>query len=249
MIRKEQATKAFKKVHETKEPLEQDPELKEIMKQHIYGDVYQHGNMNMSLRELILIVVNTTNHTLPSLKDHVVAGLGCELPPVVIKEAVYQCAPYIGIGKVEEALLVINEVFVEHHIDLPLLVQGTVNENNRFAKGFVKQGAAFGEQNIQHNHDTAPEDLQHIQQYLTAHCFGDFYTREGIDLPLRELITFIILSTLGGCENQLRSHIGANITVGNTRELLIETITQCQPYIGFPRTLNSIALINEVVPI
>lgn len=62
----------------------------------------------------------------------------------------------------------------------------------------------------------------------------------------RELITFIMLSTLGGCENQLRSHVGANIRVGNSRELLIEAITQCIAYIGFPRTLNAINIINEV---
>lgn len=55
-----------------------------------------------------------------------------------------------------------------------------------------------------------------------------------------------MLASLGGCENQLRAHTKANIRVGNTREILIETITQCQPYIGFPRTLNAITIINEI---
>jgi 4-carboxymuconolactone decarboxylase len=34
--------------------------------------------------------------------------------------------------------------------------------------------------------------------------------------------------------------------VGNSREMLIETITQCLPIIGFPRTLNAIACIDAV---
>ena len=55
-----------------------------------------------------------------------------------------------------------------------------------------------------------------------------------------------MIATLGGCENQLRAHTKGNYQVGNSRELLIETITQCQPYIGFPRTLNAIAIINEM---
>ena len=38
----------------------------------------------------------------------------------------------------------------------------------------------------------------------------------------------------------------ANIQVGNSRDMLIDVITQCQPYIGFPRTLNAINIINEV---
>ena len=64
--------------------------------------------------------------------------------------------------------------------------------------------------------------------YLSEYCFGDFYTRNGLDLPTRELITMVMLATLGGCENQLRAHVGANLTVGNNRDTLIETITQCQ---------------------
>ena len=95
-------------------------------------------------------------------------------------------------------------------------------------------------------HDHAPKELKHIQNYLSEYCFGDFYTRNGLDLPTRELITMVMLATLGGCENQLRAHVGANLTVGNNRDTLIETITQCQPYIGFPRTLNAIAIINEI---
>ena len=55
-----------------------------------------------------------------------------------------------------------------------------------------------------------------------------------------------MLATLGGCENQLRAHTQANITVGNSIDLLIETLTHCLPYIGFPRTLNAIAIVNEV---
>jgi 4-carboxymuconolactone decarboxylase len=78
-------------------------------------------------------------------------------------------------------------------------------------------------------------------------CFGDFYTRSGLDLKTRELLTFCIISALGGCENQLRAHVQGNLNVGNDKELLLNTITQCMPYIGFPRTLNAINCINEVV--
>ena len=70
--------------------------------------------------------------------------------------------------------------------------------------------------------------------------------RQGLDLKIREMLTFVMLATLGGCENQLRAHTMANIQVGNSRDMLIDVITQCQPYIGFPRTLNAINIINEV---
>lgn len=224
-----------------------DLEFEDIMIRYIYGDVYQHGNLELSLRELILIVVNTTNMCLKALEEHVYSALKAGVKPVEIKEAVYQCTPYIGLGKVEEALDVVHKVFKENQISLPLESQSTVDENTRFQAGFDVQSEAFGRENIQANHDHAPQELKHIQDYLSAYCFGDFYTRKGLNLKTRELLTFVILATLGGCENQLRAHTAANITVGNTRNLLIDVITQCQPYIGFPRTLNAINIINEII--
>lgn len=223
-----------------------DLSFEDMMIHYIHGDVYQHGSLDLGLRELILIVVNTTNMTLKALKEHVYAALKADVTPIKIKEAVYQCTPYIGIGKVMEALDAVNTVFKENHIDLPLDDQSTVQEKTRFQAGFDVQCAAFGHDNIQANHDNAPTDLKHIQNYLSEYCFGDFYTRQGLDLKTREILTFVMLATLGGCENQLRGHTVANLTVGNNRKTLIEVITQCQPYIGFPRTLNAINIINEI---
>lgn len=38
------------------------------------------------------------------------------------------------------------------------------------------------------------------------------------------------------------------LSVGNTRQTLIDALTQCLPYIGFPRTLNALSCLNEIVP-
>lgn len=243
MNRIEKANQLFEQLHDD-DILNDDLEFQKLMKNYIYGDIYQHGSLDIQLRELILIVVNTTNHTLKALKEHVIAGLKVKISPVAIKEAVYQCTPYIGLGKVEEALDIINDIFKEKKMKTKDM--STVNEETRFEKGFEIQCLAFGKENIQAGHDHAPQELKHIQNYLSAYCFGDFYTRKGLDLKTRELLTFVMLATFGSCENQLRAHTSANIKVGNTREVLIETVTQCQPYIGFPRTLNAINIINEI---
>ena len=246
MNRVEKANQLYKQLHDEEIRLPDDHEYQAIIDRYVYGDVYQYGTLDLPTREMILLVVNTTNHTLKSLKEHVYAAIQSGLSPVSIKEAIYQCTSYIGIGKVEEALDVVNAVFKAQNITLPLESCQTVDETTRFEKGFEVQSAAFGKEHIQAGHDNAPQELKHIQNYLSEYCFGDFYTRKGLSLKERELITFVMLATLGCCENQLRAHTGANLKVGNTRETLLETITQCQPYIGFPRTLNAIAIINEV---
>lgn len=97
----------------------------------------------------------------------------------------------------------------------------------------------------------APEEIKETL-YQCAPYIGvekvkcAFYTRGTLDLKMRELVTFCAICCLGGCEPQAKAHAGANLSVGNTREMLIEAITQCLPFIGFPRTLNAISCINEV---
>jgi len=53
---------------------------------------------------------------------------------------------------------------------------------------------------------------------------------------------------LGGCESQVKSHVQGNVNVGNTKENLIDALTCCLPYIGFPRTLNALGCVNAVIP-
>lgn len=47
---------------------------------------------------------------------------------------------------------------------------------------------------------------------------------------------------------QVKAHVGGNAAVGNRKETLLAALTVCLPYIGFPRTLNALACINEVLP-
>jgi len=224
-----------------------DPDFQDILSHFIFGEVFYQGNLDDKQRELITLVVLATNQTLPQLKAHVSAALNVGLTPVEIKEAVYQCAPYIGFPKTLNAINEINEVFKTKNIALPIESQKTVDEDNRFEKGLAVQTEIFGDV-IKRMQESAPANQKHIQEYLSAFCFGDFYTRGGLDLKTRELLTLCIVSALGGAEGQVKAHVQGNKNVGNDKETLIATITHCLPYMGFPRTLNALACVNEMIP-
>jgi len=61
------------------------------------------------------------------------------------------------------------------------------------------------------------------------------------------MITFCFLAAQGGCEPQLVSHIEANIRLGNDRAFLIKVISRGIPFLGYPRSLNALRCINEVI--
>lgn len=224
-----------------------DPDFQDILNHFIFGEVFFQGNLEDTIRELITLVVLTTNQTLPQLKVHVSAALNVGLTPVEIKEAVYQCAPYIGFTKTLNAVNEVNEVFKASNITLPIESQNTVDEDNRFDKGLAVQVEIFGNV-IAKIRENAPTNQKHMQDYLSAFCFGDFYTRDGLDLKTRELLTLCIIITLGGAGIQVNAHVQGNKNVGNDKETLITAITHCLPYIGFPRTLNALACVNEIIP-
>ena len=223
----------------------EDEDLQNIFNNFVYGEVYNHGNLEPKLRELITLVSLTASDGNNMIAEHVEMALNVGASAIEIKEALYQCAPYVGFPRVFTVLEEANKVFKDKNIKLPLKSQATVNKETRFEKGLTAQTSIFGDR-ILDMHKNAPENLKHIQNYLSAMCFGDFYTREGLDLKTRELLTFIMLISLGGAEPQATSHAKANISMGNDKDILIEAVTQCIPYIGYPRTLNAITIINGI---
>ena len=110
------------------------------------------------------------------------------------------------------------------------------------------QAEIIGADRVERLYATAKPDQMHIQRLLSANCFGDHYTRTGLDIPTRELLTLAMLVALGGCEPQVAGHVAANLNVGNDRPLLVAVVTQLLPFIGYPRTLNALRVIDEHTP-
>lgn len=157
-----------------------DPDFQEILNRFIFGDVFYQGNLDDKQRELITLVVLTTNQTLPQLKAHVGAALNVGLTPVEIKEAVYQCTPYIGFPKTLNAINEVNEVFKAKNIALPIESQKTVDEVNRFEKGFATQVEIFGDV-IAKMREAAPANQKHMQDIFPLFALETF-------IPARDLI-------------------------------------------------------------
>ena len=224
-----------------------DPEFAAVKTRLIYGEVYLNDTLSPRMRELVILAVAATNQTLEEVKRHTAAALRSGVKPEEVREALGHCAPYIGLGKAEAALTAAYETMEAQGVKLPLQSGGTVTEDNRLEKGIAAQKAIFGDA-IDAMRSSAPDDEKALQDYLSAYCFGDIYTRQGLTTAERELLTFVILAAQGGCEPQLKSHVGGNNAVGNGRAVLLSALTVAMPYIGFPRTLNALGCIRAVLP-
>ena len=127
---------------------------------------------------------------------------------------------------------------------MPLEPQSTTTTETRREAGTQAQCEIFGEQ-MRDFWKSGSEESRHINLWLADNCFGDYYTRKGLDYRQREMITFCYLSAQGGCEPQLTAHALANMKVGNDKNFLIKIISQCLPFIGYPRSLNALKCVND----
>jgi len=216
-----------------------DPEMMAILQKYIFGEVFTVGNLDMKTREMLTVTSLAVQQTLPQLKAHINAALNVGVTPLEVRESLYQCAPFIGFPKTLNAIGVMNEVFKERGIKTPLEMAGTTDEKSRYEKGAAIQKPLYGDE-ISKALEGLPENMgDDVSRFLTEFCFGDIYTRKGLDVKTRELLIISILVTTGDTET-LQSHIKGALKAGNSKETITAAIIQCLPYVGFPNTIAAL---------
>ena len=198
-----------------------DPEFMRILQRFIFGEVCYEGSLDNRMRT--------------------------GLTPQEIREAVYQCAPFIGFPKTLNAIAAMDEVFKERGIALPLGSGETITEADRYERGLALQAPIYGTE-ISERYGWLPAGFaESVPRYLTELCFSDFMTRKFLDGKTRELLTVVMLAAMGGAEVQVRSHAEGALKAGNTKEEVVCALVHAMPYMGIPRLFNALNCSKDVL--
>lgn len=218
-----------------------DPEFVERVEHFTFDEVVTDPEQQLDeeTRWLAILSALIGAQSAEAFRKLLPQALDAGLSPVAVKETVYQAVDYLGLGRMLPFLDITNTVFSARSIALPLEGQATTTLEDRLEKGAQAQAAIFGEQMLE------AWKAGTVNRWLAANCFGDYYTRGGLDLKARELITFCFLAAQGGCEPQLTSHSQGNMNLGNDKDFLLRVVLQILPYIGYPRSLNAITCVNK----
>ncbi len=218
-----------------------DPEFMERFSQFAFHAVITEKECRLEETPRYLAVLATLIgcQGLEAYREILPKALEHGITPVMVKETVYQAVDYVGFGRMLPFLELTNEILLQKGVELPLNNQSTTTWENRLEKGVQIQAEIFGPQMLE------AWKTGSINRWLAENCFGDYYTRTGLSLPQREMITFCFLMAQGGCEPQLTTHAKGNMNLGNSKDFLISVVCQCLPYIGYPRSLNAVSCINQ----
>ena len=225
-----------------------DPELVDYFDNFAFDEVLAQSGLDARTRLMVQLASMIAAQAVREYRVMLGAALTVGVSPVEVKEIVYQAVPYVGMAKVFDFLHATNDVLTERGVELPLPGQSTTTPQDRLAAGRAVQEQVVGVDAVATMYANAPDDELHIQHWLSANCFGDHLTRTGLDLRTRELLTFAFLVALGGCEPQVKGHVAANLRVGNDRARLIDVLSQLVPFIGYPRMLNGLRVVDQVTP-
>ena len=225
---------------------DRDPEFGEILRRLIFGDVFATGVLDDRTRELVTVTCLGALQALPQLRAHLGAALKVGVTPVEAREAMYQLAPSIGFPRTLNAIGVLDEVLAAAGVELPLPTQGTVDDDDRHAKGLEIQEGLYGTEIADATAGLPAPFDEAVPGFLTDFMFGDFWTRDGLDVATRELLGLVTLSALG-LAPQLKPHVRGAIAAGNSPETILAVLVQAFPYIGYPAALNAIRVVGDVL--
>lgn len=223
---------------------ETDPEFIERFNNFAFDEVVSEVRLDGRTAMMSTLAMLLGCQGIDAFRSMVLAALNIGVTPAEVKEIVYQAVAYLGMGRVYPFLHAVNDILTERGIRLPLNPQATTTAEDRLQAGEQAQVDIFGER-MRGFAQSGPEESRHINRWLSDNCFGDYYTRKGLDYRQREMITFCFLAAQGGCEPQLISHAAANMRLGSDKDFLIRIISQNVPFIGYPRSLNALRCVNE----
>jgi len=227
------------------------PDLATLAVSFVYGEIYTRPHLGLPERQLITVaILAALGNAKPQLKFHVAGALnvGCARHEVV--ESMLHLAVYAGFPAALNGVFAVQEVFRDCGMPdsdagapQPAFVPGA---GGRFDAGWSalrKVDGHAGEEIIAALADIAPD----LGRFIIEFGFGDIYTRPGLGLLQRELITVAALAAMGTAAPQLRVHMHGLLNVGGNRDQLVETLIHVAAYAGFPAALNGMSIAGEIL--
>jgi len=189
-----------------------------------------------------LIGMNAVN----LFEDHAYDAMKIGVDPVKIKEMTYQASVNLGMGRAFPFIQAVNRKLTDLGIFDTVQGKATVDSKDYKAMGLKIKKQVYGD-TFDYLSKMGYLDTQVFYDWMFSYEFGAFYSREGLDIKTRELISFVFTFSNGGMIEQTVIHAVNCFRLGNDPDVLKEAIIQCIPYVGFDLALNGLLSINLAI--
>ncbi|HME13035.1 MAG TPA: 4-carboxymuconolactone decarboxylase [Candidatus Acidoferrum sp.] len=124
--------------------------------------------------------------------------------------------------------------------DLPIS-----NDRERHAQGMKVRRAVLGDRHVDNAQQSGNAFSAEFQDLITRYAWGEIWSRPGLPLPSRSLLTLAMLIALNRGD-EFRLHLRAALHNGVTRDEIKEVLLQSAIYCGVPAANSAFHLAAEV---
>lgn len=226
------------------------PDLADLAIGFVYGELYPREGLTLQQRQLATVAALAALGGLePQLEFHIAGALNVGCSPTEIVELMIHLSVYCGFPAALNGTAAAKRVFVRRGVQ-PLAAAAIADAadtsaapqpaspTSRYDAGWAclrEVDGHVGERVIASLADIAPD----LGRFVVEFAFGDIYTRAGLALLDRELVTVAALAAMGSATPQLNVHLHGCLNVGGTTAQLTEIVTHIAAYAGFPRAINA----------
>ena len=219
----------------------------------LYAQSKVESNKALTAKQqsIIPIAAYTAKGELQQLKSALSEGLDAGLTINEIKEVIVHLYAYCGFPRSIRGLQTFMEVLDERK------AKGIADEIGAEASPVNDDLSKYerGKKNLEEligRPITGPQRgyaafAPVIEIFLKEHLFADIFDRDVLTFAERELATVSVLSSIGGVEPMLRSHLSICLNIGLTPEQLNEFVGMIKSTIGDRKAKDAQAVLDEVL--
>jgi 4-carboxymuconolactone decarboxylase len=119
------------------------------------------------------------------------------------------------------------------------------NEKELYERGLKVRREVLGAAYVDKALSGADDFTRHLQDWVTAHCWGTVWTRAGLPRKTRSMLNLALLSALGR-SHELKVHLRGAITNGVTKDEIAEVFLHTGTYCGAPVAVEGFRAAKEV---
>jgi len=118
-------------------------------------------------------------------------------------------------------------------------------DKKRYEEGLAVRRAVLGPEHVDKSFRSADDFTRPMQELITEYCWGEIWTRPGLDRRTRSFINLAMLTALNR-PHEIRLHVHGALNNGLTKEELMEVFLQSAIYCGIPAAVDAMRVAKEV---
>lgn len=120
------------------------------------------------------------------------------------------------------------------------------SQESRYERGMRTRREVLGAEHVDRAMSAASDFARPIQELLTEYCWGEIWTRPGLDRRTRSMLNLVMLTALGR-NHELGVHVRGAVTNGVTDDEIRECLLQAAVYCGAPAALEAFRTAERVL--